>query len=544
MSTGFMALIFAFGIAAGFLIAFSGLGFLQDSGAIILTVFLSALFVVSLVGIALVVMRRPLWRKLFGVAESQMEMIAEPLLRVAEGVIARDPGVATAAAGDFARMVLARYAWITARRWLMVSLTALIAAMAALAGTALLFKQNQLLEVQSALLSEQNARIQEQTGLLAQDVQLAEAARNAALAVEITQIAALVGEVATAVRAEFGAAVGAAAGDQVTMMFNALDPTELGQGLTLRIVSASRATRPYLFLDLGYRAEDISDKTRVAMLRRRGDLGQTYARLAEANGWQEPGPQNQLVDRPASPERGQLLRVLIAGGIRNLAPLNFVGLDLSFAYMQNADLSLMTAQGGLMSYADFSGSHIIGSDLGGAWLENVRFRGCRIERTSFADITADRVQPPFRPEEGTVPSFLAGADFEAAALIDVSFAEADLLAANFDGALLVRPDFSGSILGAATLRGAVLLAPEFAGATLKSVDLDGAVVFGTDFLPELMAAAEPDSFVAARYVAAPVTLAEVMALPVVDLTLTEDEVVAISGGAPAFRLQRIQPFEN
>ena len=100
----------------------------------------------------------------------------------------------------------------------------------------------------------------------------------------------------------------------------------------LRIVSASRATRPYRFLDNGLKAEDDSDKMRVAMLRR-ADLPNTYARLTAVFGWVDPGAENRLIDRPASPERGQLLRVLIGGGLRNLEGLNFFGLDLTFALM-------------------------------------------------------------------------------------------------------------------------------------------------------------------------------------------------------------------
>lgn len=92
-------------------------------------------------------------------------------------------------------MVPARYSWIATRRWVIASLTSLIAAMAALAGTALLFKQNELISTQTELLREQNVRIEEQTKPIQTDVQLAEAARNAQLSVEITEIAAELGRV-------------------------------------------------------------------------------------------------------------------------------------------------------------------------------------------------------------------------------------------------------------------------------------------------------------------------------------------------------------
>lgn len=542
ISISLSVLVFGFGIAAGFLIAFTGFGFLQDSAAIVVTVFLSALMVVGMVGGLLVLLRRPLWRKLFGVAETQIEHFAAPLARVAEGAVQRDPNAAVAAARELVQLALARYSWVTARRWIVASLTALIAAMAALAGTALLFKQNQLLEVQSGLLALQNEKIDQQNLLSAQNVQLAEAQRNSALAVEITQIAIDLGHAATDKRRADDAA-GFEAQDPYDAMVNVLDPVALDQGLVLRIVAASRAVQPYRFLDIGMSPDNDTDKLRVAM-QRRGDLPNTLARLAAAYDWPPQGPENRLIDRPASPERGQLLQVLMAGGLRNLEVLNHFGMDMAFAWLQGADILAITAQGARLSFADFSGSHFKAGDFGGAWLENVRFRGCRFDGTSFAVVQADRVNPPLRPKDAPFPSFLMGADFRDGVLIDVDFSGATLIAANFDGALLVRPDFTGATLSAATLRGAVLLAPKLDGAALKSTDLDGAVVFGADFLAAADSMAEPGTLHPERYEAAPLTISEVMAINILYRTLEKAEVASITAGAPAFRLKRIAAFAD
>jgi len=539
---GLSLLVFGFGIAAGFLIAFTGFGFLQDSAAIVVTVFLSALLVVAMVGGLLILLRRPLWRKLFGFAETQIEHFAAPMARVAEGAVQRDPGAAVAAARELVQLALARYSWVTARRWIVASLTALIAAMAALAGTALLFKQNQLLEVQAGLLAQQNEKIDQQNLLSAQNVQLAEAQRNSALAVEITQIAIAVGQEASEARRKDEAA-GYVAADPLDAMVNVLDPVTLDQGLVLRIVAASRAVQPYRFLDIGVSADNDTDKMRVAM-QRRTDLPNTLARMATAFDWPPQGPENRLIDRPASPERGQLLQVLMSGGLRNLEVLNHFGLDLAFAYLQGADILGLTAQGGRLSYADFSGSHFSGGDFGGAWLENARFRGCRFDGTSFALVTAKRVRTPLRVKDAPFFSFLTGADFSKSVLIDVDFSGTMLAAVNFDGALLVRPDFTDATLSAATLRGAVLLAPRLAGAALKSTDLDGAVVFGASFLAETDAGAEPESFHPERYEAKALTMVEVMAINILYQTLEADEVASITGNAPAFRLKRIAAFAD
>ncbi|MFN6978650.1 MAG: hypothetical protein ACK4OP_11035, partial [Gemmobacter sp.] len=281
-SLGWSVLFFAFGIAAGLLIAFSGFGYVEDSAGAVIGVFLGALAAVAVIGSLAVLFRKPILRRVFGMAETQLELFARPLARVAERASERDSSGATSAARELVALALARYSWITTRRWIVASLTGLLAAMAALAGTALLYQQNRLLEVQSALLTdqnaqiaeqnillvEQNARVAEQSALIAQDVQLAEAARNAGLASEIVAVAGALGDAArTAMAGMDGPTV------------NVLDPaTDLDRGLILRIVTLSRSLRPYRFLDLGTRPADRFDAMRVAMAAQKDRLGETYGR--------------------------------------------------------------------------------------------------------------------------------------------------------------------------------------------------------------------------------------------------------------------------
>jgi len=534
-------LFFGFGLAAGILIAFSGFGFLQDSAGLIATVFLAALMVILVLGVILYATRKMIWSRLFGFAEVQIEQLANPLASVAERAIAGDPAGATTAARDLVALALARYSWVTTRRWIIASLTGLIAAMAALAGTALLFQQNQLIEVQSGLLREQNARITEQTALLSQDVQLAEASRNAALAVEITEIAAELGRIASRETVAMEAATGQAAGSP----FNVLTTDQIGRELVLRITSISRATKPYRFLDLGVRAQTLKDKQRIAMQRRRAELPNTYSRMARYNGWVDPDPTAPLIDRPASPERGQLLNVLIGAGVLNLEVLNFAGLDLSHAHLPNANIIAVTAQGGLLDSADFTGSHLVEVDLGGTNLENARFRGCVISRSSFAAVVPARLRPPYLPEmEVTLPTQGAGVDFGGAVVTDTSFAGAQLLAANFDGAVLVGVDFTEATPALATFRGTVLVAPVWTGAILKSTDFDGAVMFGADPLAEIAAAAQAGTFEASRFRADPIAPDSLMTRAVVYENITLEDIAQRTGGAQAWQIVRVQPFND
>jgi uncharacterized protein YjbI with pentapeptide repeats len=513
---GMGVLFFGFGLAAGILGAYTASGFLEDSAGLILSVFLAAALVVLILGVLIFALRRTILSRLFGHAEVALEQIADPLARIADRAFDRDPGGATAAARDLVAMVLARYAWISTRRWVIAALTGLIAAMAALAGTALLFKQNQLISAQTELLREQNTRIQEQTLLIQTDVQLAEAARNAALAVEITGIAAELGKVVDRVH-----------GPDLTNPINVLDPAaDLERSLVLRIVSISRALMPYRFLDAGLHEEDATDGLRQALQRRRGDLGEGYPKLEAYFGWSDRPEGTYLVDRPASPERGQLLRVMVSSGLRNLELFTFLGLTLDHAMLRATDLSLISAQQARLSYADFSGSYLVRCDFGAAVLENARFRRASISRTRFAALMPGQVLPPLPAQDGPAATRMSGADFTRATIQETDFSGAVLTAASFDGALLDGVDFTGADLSAATFRGTVILDADFSGVALKRADFDGAIVFGDDFLTLLSGGAAPDTFRTGLFRLDPMDVAELSGMMVVQGTLTAADIAA------------------
>lgn len=529
---GMGVLFFGFGLAAGILGAFTATGFLEDSAGLILSVFLAAALVVLILGVLVFALRRTILSRLFGHAEVALEQIADPLARIADRAIDRDPSGATSAARDLVSMVLARYAWISTRKWIIAALTALIAAMAALAGTALLFKQNQLISTQTDLLREQNARIQEQTQLIQTDVQLAEASRNAALAVEITDIAAELGKVVDRVH-----------GKALTNPFNVLDAaTDLDRSLFLRIVSISRALMPYRFLDTGLQEEDASNGLRHALQRRRDDLGEGYPKLETYFGWTDQPEGTYLVDRPASPERGQLLRVMVSSGLRNLELFTFAGLTLDHAMLKATDLTLITAQQARLSYADFSGSYLVECDFGSAILENARFRRANISRTRFASLTADQVLPPLPPQTGLALTRMSGADFTRATLHDSDFSSAALTAAVFDHALLDGISFANADLSVATFRGTVILNADFAKASLKRTDFDQAIVFGDDALTKLAAAAAPGTLRPDLFRLDPMEPADLAALMVVQNALTPEDLAAKTGGAKPYRITRIADF--
>lgn len=535
-SVAFAVLFFAVGAAAGLLLAFSGFGFLSDSATTIAAVFLVLIGVVGLGGIAIFTLRRRILKAVFGIAEAQVNVIAGPLADVAQGAARRDPEGAAQSARRLIQVALARYAWLATRRWILTTLTALIAAMAALAGTALLFKQNALIAEQIVLLAEQNTRISQQTALLEQQTELAEAARNAALSVEVTSVAALL-----------GAAVDRSLGPLETREPQVLVPVldvarDLERSVIFRLVAVSQALRPYRFLEPSINVADDNERMRVAMLARREVLPGVWQRLSEQNGWSVDQGPAQLIDRPASPERGQLLRVMLGNGLRETEVLNFYGLDLSFAYAQGLIVPVASMQNAALAYADLSWGSLAETDLRGAVLANIRLRHAQVLRSRLGALPLAEARGPYATGgiDGS-PSRLTGADFTGALIVDSDFSGADALGAVFDGALVVGANFAGAALGAASFRGAVLVAPVWSGAGLQSVDFDGAVLFGADPLADLAAQVQPGTFDASRYRTEPADLAQVYeglrwATP--DLS----ELVRRSRGAPVWRLIRVAEF--
>ena len=537
-------LIFGFGTAAGFLTAFMGLGVIQDATGIVLLIFLTILMFIGAFGLLLVLFRKPLLRRLFGLAETQIELFAEPLTSVAKSAADRDPEAATAAARELVQMSLARYAWISTRRWIIGSLTALIAAMAALAGTMLLFQQNDLLEAQNARIDQQITQIEEQTRLNQYTVQLAEAARNAELVVEITNIAQELGHAVDRAMARAGA--DAQAGTRtVDGSLPVLDPLQdLNLGLVMRIVSASQATKPYQFLDVGITPNDQEALNFAAIQRHKGTLPQTYGLLKDISGLSEPEETIQIVDRPASPERGQLLFSLVQAGIRDFKMLSFRGLDLSYAYATETKLFLTSFQLARLAYADFSYADINETDFGGAWLTNARFRKAQIYNSSFSSVPGANIKPPFSQEIASYNTSIGGADFSDAFLNQVGFESVQGIALNFDAATLLAPDFTFSSIGTATFRGAALIEPVFDNADLRSVDFDGAVVIGANFLERITEAAAPGSFRPDRYEIDEIDVTEAMNVKSLYQNVDAEVLLSVAGNRGIYRVKRVQEFEN
>ncbi len=534
-SVGLPLLVFILGVMTGFPLAIFGFDFLVANAALAFAVLFGILFLLTMGGMAVIAFRKPIWRGLFKVGEVELHRIAEPIGDVVRLTSERRIPEATVAAGELARFVMARYAWIATRRWIVGAVTGFVAVIAALAGSALLFQQNQLLRIQGDLMQQQTERLTEQTLMLETQIQIGEAQRSTAIIPEIISI-------------------GASISDEIAKMPGVVPvflSTSLTQNLRNRIIAATAAARPYRYLRYGLDAlsleemiaATIADRTDLTVLRQQiDDAMQQRETLWGVKAAQITIDSGALADRLVSPERGQLLAMLYSAGVLDIDRLSFDGADFAFAEVRAPILAGMSLKHGYFPYADFSQVVLNDMQFGGARLDQARFRGSRIVGARFASIPNDQVEAPFAASTGGGFQFtrLIGTDFRLGRVFECDFGHAMGIGANFDGAAVFATSFVGAVLGGATFRNAILYAVAFDAAELGTTDFDGAVVTEADFLDRLQVQALAGSFDPAKYEIAP--LSE-------DDLSTHPNLEAL-GELPAdpnrqyFRLKRIAPLET
>lgn len=517
--------LFALGLMAGVPLAIFGLDIIIDNAQTIFTILLAIFLILVVLAVLVMAFRQTLWSRMFRYGQVELDRFARPLSEVARFAAEQKVAEATNAAQEFAEMALARYSWVVTRRWLIASVTGFIAAIAAMAGSAILFQQNELLRVQ-------NERITEQTALLQNQIELGEAQRSTSIVPEILAIGAAIGEETARLMKDGRAG-------------ESFSDYELSSALRARIVAASNAARPYRYLraELAHASDNAIS---AAALARRTDVPGAQALIAR---WQqaestingtmsEPGA---LIDRPVSPERGQLISLLYNTRVLETEYLSFAGADFSFAEVRLPLFAAMSLKHALLRYADFSTTSMRSITFSASFLEGARFRGAIIGDTDFGGIPYTGVEPPYEgsPDFPIWRTMLSGADFTGALIFNTSFDNINGLAIAFDGAVIVDADFTDANLAASTFRNALIGDLDFSGAHLNSIDFDGAIVFDASFLENLVQKAVPGSFNAERFILTPIDRETLAAHP-----RAEDvERIDGTGQAQAYRVERVGAFE-
>ncbi|MBU2484096.1 MAG: pentapeptide repeat-containing protein [Alphaproteobacteria bacterium] len=522
--TGWGALVFMLGVACGIPVAIFMPGFLSDHGSVVLGIVLGALLFVLVVLSLIFVFRQPLWRWLFRRTEVEVTRFAGPLADVARYAAGQRVDEATEAAKNFAEIALARYAWITTRRWLVASITGLIAAMAALAGSALLFEQNKLLRAQSVLLVEQNQRIDFQNSLIDTQIQLAEAERSAQIGPEVVEIGALIGAERQAFLDQGGD-------------IDDFGLAQLTSSTRGRIVAASLVARPYRYLaPANANPRDSNGLIRTALARRSDAVADRSVLETEARPETE-----RLVDRSVSPERGDLLTMLTANSILDTEALTALGADFSFAEFRRELAGGLSMRHARLAFADFSWTRMVGCRFGAAQLDHARIENAVVRGTEFSALPASEVSEQFSAGDfDYLPTSMAGISFRNSVIHRTGFARVNAIAPVFDNAVVAMADFTGASIGGASFRNAMIIDSVFDGASLLSMDLEEAVVFDQTFLERLKATAATGTFVAERWTLTPIPAGVVADHPGY-IEMTNHVPETAYAGVQAWRINRVAP---
>ncbi|MCZ4290040.1 pentapeptide repeat-containing protein [Hoeflea alexandrii] len=520
--TGWGALVFLLGVASGVPVAIFMPGFLSDHGSVVLGIVLGALLFVLVVLSLIFVFRQPLWRWFFRRGEIEVTRFAGPLADVARHAAGQRVDEATEAARNFAEIALARYAWITTRRWLVASITGLIAAMAALAGSALLFEQNKLLRAQSVLLVEQNQRIDFQNSLIDTQIQLAEAERSAQIGPEVVEIGALIGAERQAFLDNGGD-------------IDDFGLAELTSSTRGRIVAASLVARPYRYLaPANANPRDANGLIRTALARRSDAVADRSVLETE------PRPETErLVDRSVSPERGDLLTMLTANSILDTEALTALGADFSFAEFRRELAGGLSMRHARLAFADFSWTRMVDCRFGAAQLDHARIENAVVRGTEFSSLPASEVTGQFSAGDfDYLPTSMAGISFRNSVIHRTGFARVNAIAPVFDNAVVAMADFTGASIGGASFRNAMIIDSIFDDASLLSMDLEDAIVFDQTFLERLKATAAVGTFVAERWKLTPIAAGEMADHPGY-IEMTNHVPEAAYAGVQTWRINRV-----
>jgi len=243
-------------------------------------------------------------------------------------------------------------------------------------------------------------------------------------------------------------------------------------------------------------------------------VGRLAAACSSLRGYRYLGDDGEPIERPRSPERGFILRSVVAAGI-DLEGLIDQRADFSFAEAENAVLEFYRLEPTPLAASSAPGAR--GLRLDDAMLEGIRFTGSRLGEASFRRAWLDNAN--------FVGARLVAASFEQATARGAEFTDADLRQAYFSGADLTAADFSSlGILGDTLLPQATA----FRMADLSSIELAGAFVPTPDWLDRLVeeCASTPDG-TEPTFARGEWTLVEAQAEPKVYHTAPELEPVGL-----------------
>ncbi|MBC7776342.1 MAG: pentapeptide repeat-containing protein [Phycisphaerae bacterium] len=375
------------GILIGAVVSLTGLTTLADYLMPLIIGFV--VFVLFMAGLSFILVqnKEKVLHKLFGVKNTDLSDVKDNALHLFINSWKKEFPAAKKNFNALFTKILAWYAWMSFRRWILLVFQMLFIGFGGVLGTMLLYNQNKLLTQQNLLLQSQNYRLDQQT-------YLQEADRRSSLIF-------LMGNLLDAMDRELKSDVGQPG-------VRDLSPQIIG-----RVVALSKSLRPYRYLE--------SDSLVARELS--PERGQLLVSIV-----------NSQIDNSS-------LRRIFQFSDFSFADLKGVVLSgefLSGINLRRADLANATLDETDLSRADLSGADLSQAVLARANLREARFRQS-IMINAYLE-SADLTQASFYEAK------MRSANLAGAMLRQTHFTKADLSAANLFGTTVLRTGFDEAIL--------------------------------------------------------------------------------------------------
>lgn len=159
-------LVFMLGVLVSVPFVVVGFGFFTDRITDLAFSILAAAVTLTFISLLVVFNKQRILETLFRTASIRLEELTDPASLAIRNAMTGDVEGSVNAVDDLIRRLLARYSWIMLAKWMLAVLIAVLTVFVGLAGSALLFQQNDLLDEQNQLIVAQNAIVGQQLALV------------------------------------------------------------------------------------------------------------------------------------------------------------------------------------------------------------------------------------------------------------------------------------------------------------------------------------------------------------------------------------------
>jgi len=321
-------------VSIGF--AVFGFNFFSDNILYFVIGFILLITILGFLVMLILVYKKAIFKRIFGIEDIEVTEISSIADKVIDSLSKGNWRESVQQLAYVAKHASAIYSWYSFRRWSVFLFYSLLVGFAGLVGSALLYNQNNLIGLQNTTITKQNEIILNQTRRLDQQTYLLEADRRGSLVFLFSNVLDAIDR-------------------EITNDFKDNNKRDLSDQLIARIIALSNSLKPYQFLD-----------------------------------------HDELIDKPISPERGQLLVSLIESNLdhstydqifqrANFQYSDLTNVKLESRYLKYIDLKYSKFDNSIIRYCDFSDSDLRYTLFSNAAIKYSNMTDSELDNAVFVD---------------------------------------------------------------------------------------------------------------------------------------------------------------